>query len=244
VWESGKWIEIYNAGGIDVAVNRLKLGSNAVVGADIQVRGACDDAPDVMIGPKGYAVVYIGQCTAAGGMPGDLTCNISFNTTTDAIYLDPPEGWPWPTLANGSLDVVSYKKSPTSSPPWPVPPAGFSLGRVDDGGDTFASLTPTPGATNKPQGFLFIRGDCNEDGVLDETADPNQNVDFLALRAYLTGGPSPQCLDRLDINDDGAVGISDLNYFLHYFFYADEPSLPPPFPDPGPDPTADELPCA
>ncbi len=95
--------------------------------------------------------------------------------------------------------------------------------------------------TARPAGFryhgrLFLRGDGNEDSVVDLS-------DAVAIVAHLfLGGPLPSCRDAMDANDDGALNITDPVFLLDYLFLGGD-RLPAPFPEPGPDGTGDSLAC-
>ncbi|HNR98098.1 MAG TPA: lamin tail domain-containing protein [Planctomycetota bacterium] len=126
---------------------------------------------------------------------------------------------------------------------WAALPEGRSWGRVPDGDGAFGVCVPTPARPNQAAATDFIRGDCNEDGVLDPRP-AEENADLAALLAHLEGmGPPLRCEDRCDINDDGVINYSDVIYFLRNYFHTDTPWLPPPFPEPGLDPTPDALRC-
>ena len=83
---------------------------------------------------------------------------------------------------------------------------------------------------------LFVRGDSTRDGVLD-VSDPIVILNFLFL-----GGASPDCVDAIDVDDNGYVNISDSIWTLNFLFLGG-PSPAPPFPEPGVDPTQDSLDC-
>jgi hypothetical protein len=99
---------------------------------------------------------------------------------------------------------------------------------------------PTPGSENAdplttPE-VPFVRADANGDGVVDST-------DLEQLSQFLSGvAPLPACLDRLDVNDDGEINVSDLNYLVETLF-EDGPPIPAPHPSPGSDPSIDDLIC-
>jgi len=238
VWEAEeKWIEIFNSGGATVALEGLQLG-NAARNAPVSGEG-------ISVEPGGFAVIRL-----AGGPAEGAWCQIDYDPDYDEVYLFAPASWPWGDPGE-LLDRVNYKEGvePPDNPSspfakWPTPPAGRSLARIPDGGEEFAPSAPTPGRSNEPTGVTFIRGDCNEDGILDPTSDPDLNTDMAALAAYLEGtGPALRCEDRCDINDDGKINLSDRIAFLRWYFYGDPPHLPAPFPDPGEDSTPDSLRC-
>ncbi|HAK95019.1 MAG TPA: hypothetical protein DCM87_08460 [Planctomycetes bacterium] len=79
----------------------------------------------------------------------------------------------------------------------------------------------------------FLRGDANDDAVLDI-------ADAVRILGYLfQEGAAPACPDALDANDDGRIDISDAVSMLRYLF-ASGP-LAAPGEVCGPDPTPDAL---
>ncbi len=92
----------------------------------------------------------------------------------------------------------------------------------------------------QPIAPIFIRGDCNDDGIFD-IADA---VSFLNV-LFPPGGGSPSippCLDACDGNDDGANDIADPIAILDGLF-ASGPLPPSPYPGCGIDPTGDGVDC-
>jgi hypothetical protein len=87
-----------------------------------------------------------------------------------------------------------------------------------------------------PDIAAFIRGDANDDGVVD-ISDPQATLNYLFL-----GGASPDCLDAADANDDGRLDVADPVATLNFLFQG-AGSLPPPAGSPGPDETPDDLDC-
>ncbi len=86
----------------------------------------------------------------------------------------------------------------------------------------------------------FIRGDGNEDGMID-IADAVRMLTFIIPQ---TGQqtPPPRCYDSMDANDDGLLNIADPVSIIEYLFVSG-PLPQSPFPDCGPDPTEDLQPC-
>ncbi len=84
----------------------------------------------------------------------------------------------------------------------------------------------------------FIRGDCNDDGVVD-ISDGSYLLNWLFL-----GGPPLPCLAAGDPNVDGGVDISDASYLLNFLFLGGPPPASP-FPacGPGERPTDETLGC-
>jgi len=80
---------------------------------------------------------------------------------------------------------------------------------------------------------LFLRGDCNTDGVVD-IADPAATMSYLFLGVY-----HPSCMDACDSNDDGVIDLADVVNTLRFLFkFGPEPPPPGPY-VPGYDPTPD-----
>ena len=83
---------------------------------------------------------------------------------------------------------------------------------------------------------MFVRGDADGDG------SARLNDVMLILEWLFAHGDRPDCLDALDVNDNGMITISDAVALLSYLFRNGRPP-PEPFPDPGLDRTADSLSC-
>lgn len=79
----------------------------------------------------------------------------------------------------------------------------------------------------------FLRGDANQDSVLD-LSDAITSLGYQFL-----GEATPRCLDALDRDDNGQIEITDAIYLLA-FLYQGGDLLPAPYPEMGPDPTADD----
>ena len=101
-------------------------------------------------------------------------------------------------------------------------------------GEAFLPLV-SPGEVTILVESLFIRGDCNNDGIVD-LADPIYNLSYQFLIGLSV------CLDAHDTNDDGGVDVGDPIYNLNYQFL-DGPPPPGPFLDCDLDPTEDLLGC-
>lgn len=87
-----------------------------------------------------------------------------------------------------------------------------------------------------PLTSTFIRGDSNNDGIVDLT-------DAIFILNYLfQGGDAPSCQDAADVNDDGILDISDAVAVLQYLFLGgNDPAQP--YPDEGIDFSEDGLIC-
>lgn len=79
---------------------------------------------------------------------------------------------------------------------------------------------------------LFIRGDCNDDGIMD-VAD----AVFALAALFVAGSTQPACLEACDVQDAGYFDIPGAIVTLTYLFLAGSPGPPAPFPECGPDPT-------
>ena len=84
--------------------------------------------------------------------------------------------------------------------------------------------------------FLFIRGDVDATGNLDI------NDAVLSLRIIFQAMTPPDCVDRVDTNDDGALDVVDPMRTL-FFLFAGGQAPSAPYPGVGTDPTGDTLPC-
>lgn len=85
----------------------------------------------------------------------------------------------------------------------------------------------------------FIRGDVDQNEAVNIT-------DAVSIARYLfVRGDAPSCNDAADVNDDGALDVSDPVYLLFWLFVAESPPPPAPYPELGTDPTfRDHLGCA
>ena len=89
-----------------------------------------------------------------------------------------------------------------------------------------------------PAYALFIRGDVNNDGIVD-IGDPIYLLNYLFVN-----GPAPPCPDAADGDNDGLVNITDAVYMVFYVFGIGV-APPYPFPDCGLEsfPDLDDLDC-
>lgn len=138
-------------------------------------------------------------------------------------------GVPSPEVTTrSSLELVAI--APPA--PRPFPPGGrVDVEVVFPGG---GRITLADGIVyDPPDGFL--RGDANGDLSLDLS-------DAVKTLLHLFAGGDLSCPDAADVDDDGALRISDPIALLDFLFRGGGPP-PPPFPSPGEDPTADALGC-
>jgi len=84
-------------------------------------------------------------------------------------------------------------------------------------------------------GTLFIRGDSNNDGVVNL-------ADGITTLGYLFGDSVLPCQNSADTTDDGQIDITDAIYIFSYIFAGGAAPLAP-FPDCGTDQTADPFEC-
>ncbi len=87
------------------------------------------------------------------------------------------------------------------------------------------------------QDVRFLRGDSNDDGVMD-ISDAVTTLLYL----FIDKAFELDCEDAADSNDDGALDISDASYALNSLFLGGPPP-PSPFSRAGCDPTEDALSC-
>ena len=88
---------------------------------------------------------------------------------------------------------------------------------------------------------MFLRGDCNHDGLLD-VSDSISLLLHLFGGGLFGGGANPPCIDGCDANDDGELNLTDALVGLDFLF--DDGSAPSaPYPEVGIDPSLDQLSC-
>ena len=94
-----------------------------------------------------------------------------------------------------------------------------------------------PCLLDRGMAISFVRGDCNGDETVDLT-------DAVLILDYLFADGSTDCEDALDVNDTGAITISDAFHIVCWLFCGGTPTTPAsPYPDCGVDTTADGLSC-
>ena len=103
-------------------------------------------------------------------------------------------------------------------------------------GDRVAACTESLDVKARIEDPEFMRGDSNDDGVLD-ISDA-----VTVLRSQFHGDAVVHCEDAGDANDDGRLDISDAIYIFGYLFRGGPPPISP-FPNPGRDFSGDELGC-
>lgn len=87
-------------------------------------------------------------------------------------------------------------------------------------------------------GDFFVRGDTNDDGLLDVS-----DAVYTLAALFIPGAPPSSCADAADVNDDGLADVSDAVYLLASLFIPGAPPPPEPSPTCGVDLTPDALEC-
>ncbi|MBN1417976.1 MAG: hypothetical protein JXP34_04325, partial [Planctomycetes bacterium] len=133
----------------------------------------------------------------------------------------------WPPQARG----LGYSLELTGVEPW----------RDNDPGENWRASILYGGSPGEIEGInfepseLFVRGDANQDGVLD-LSDPVRTL------LHLFQGAPILCEDAADADDSGTVEITDAIFGLAFLFRGG--SAPPaPFPICGADSSEDSLTC-
>ena len=99
----------------------------------------------------------------------------------------------------------------------------------------FASTPAIGGLTGVDD---LLRGDVDNNGTVIAL-----DVDYLVSYLYV-GGPTPECKDAADCNDDGDIDNADVIVLANYVYNAIN-NIPAPGPiNCGEDPTSDALGCA
>ena len=99
----------------------------------------------------------------------------------------------------------------------------------------FAFAISNPPVEAGIPGTLFIRGDANNDGLLNL-------ADGIAILNYLFGDETVPCQNSADTTDDAQIDITDAISIFSYQF-AGGAAPPAPFPDCGVDQTDDPFEC-
>ncbi|MCA9813336.1 MAG: dockerin type I repeat-containing protein [Nitrosarchaeum sp.] len=96
----------------------------------------------------------------------------------------------------------------------------------------FVGCGEYPGTGNGEH--AFVRGDANFDGTVNL-------ADSSFILAFIAGNRNANCLDALDVNDDGQISQDDSVYLIDFLFNGGA-AIPEPT-QLGFDPTQDNLRC-
>jgi hypothetical protein len=137
---------------------------------------------------------YLDTLVAKGGTP-PYKWNIESGNLPDGLALDSLTG----VIFGTPLVVDSFD---------------FTV-KVKD--STVPQKTDTQQIYIKIEPISFIRGDVNQDGVIDAT-----DVTYL-INYLFVGGPEPIPLESADVNCDGVVDVVDVVYLINYLFISGPP---------------------
>ena len=165
------------------------------------------------------------EAPQAVNLPGPIVTNPEAATCTATVI------WASIDYIDNCSDVTVNTSLPSGSN-LPVGVTEVLVTATDASGNT---TTDTFTITVEECTSDFVRGDANDDGVIDIT-------DAVVIIGYIFQGLQFTCLDALDDNDDGVVDISDAIYHFGVLFTGGLPP-PPPFDQCGIDPTEDSLIC-
>jgi hypothetical protein len=142
----------------------------------------------------------------------------------------------WPGMIRAAFDITGhisimhgmgtnffYVDWMFSSDQWPTTSDGWF---IDD-----VRVVAAP----EEAGSFFIRGDVNNDGVVNV-----MDATYLVNYIYYSGPPPPPPCDRADVDDDGEVNISDVVYISTFLGGGPAPVWP--YPNPGIDSSPDDIP--
>lgn len=206
------WIEFYNPGPEAVDLGGAYFSDS--ISDNQKWRFPCQ-FPETDLQPGEFLVLFFG----GDGNPDDLHIDFMPAETGDQVY-----------VLNQSTDFFGFDSD--------LLDADQTVGRFPDGGSLIEVLAvPTPGSPNSdPIGpALFVRGDLDFDLDVDED-------DLNLLSGHFSGSPvSTQCADRLDVNDNGVITVSDVTFLLQAL--SGTATIPEPYPTEGVDPTSDNIDC-
>lgn len=103
---------------------------------------------------------------------------------------------------------------------------------IIDGNSVIPAALPE-GFVCVPEHALFVRGDANDDGLVNV-------ADIVFDLIYLfANGPTPDCEDAADFDDDGLITITD-PVFMTYYVFLGGLAPPSPYPACGLEPVPDD----
>jgi hypothetical protein len=212
------WVEIYNPTDEAIALGGVPLSDDLTDAEKWEI--PCE--PEVVVPAKGFVVLFLdGEAPSRGGL------HASFRPAADALGQVT-------IVLNRGTDILTGREIDLGS--------DAAIGRSPDGeGPAVFLETPTPGAVNSSPivsvvEVPFLRGDATDDNRVNIS-----DMSFILAHLF-QGEEPPNCLDRLDVNDDGSVSVADSTFLGNALFLAGD-SVPEPFPRRGTDPTPDDLVC-
>lgn len=236
---TGEWFEIFNRGTASVDLDGWTIRDDDT---DQHVISA---GSGLVIQPNEFLVLgRDGDSASNGGYVADYVYGGSFilaNSADEVVLLDQNQlerarvnydSASFPYVSGSSAEISDLlAPQPGDALVWVTATTTYGIGDLGSPGDEGSATLPPP-----PTADLFIRGDANQDLLVD-ISDPILILDFLF-------GATTQliCEDAGDTNDDGDINIADAVGALQFLFSGGGP-LPAPFPDEGEDPTSDLLGC-
>ncbi|MGE3164437.1 MAG: hypothetical protein AB7O52_06005 [Planctomycetota bacterium] len=247
------------AGGDDVQLVPVGQGCPGAVGIDVGADGRSQSPPmgdDVLLIALGQGAP---NCLAIGVGPNgvrDTAPGGDDNPTPGGVFTG-PNGVCQTVAAGDDVQLVALNAGAPFHASVSTGPNGIS--ETATGGDDTLLIPAGQGEPNVaaihcgPNGVgesaaagddnprpcvMFIRGDCNSDGVV-------VIADAVTILGVLFGGAAlPPCSDACDVNDDGFTNIGDAIFALTFLFTPCSPTPPEPFRSGcGLDNTADTLVC-
>ena len=206
------WVELYNPGPDTTDLAGAYFSDS--IGDNQKWVFPCQ-FPQTILQPGEFLVLFFG----GDGNPDDLQIDFMPEISGSQVW-----------VLNQSSDFFGFEADALG--------ADQTVGRFPDGEGTIEVLSvPTPGTPNSdPVGpALFVRGDLDFD--LDVDVD-----DLDLLSGHFSGSPiSTECADRLDVNDNGVISVSDVSFLVQAL--SGNLTIPEPFPAEGVDPTPDNIDC-
>lgn len=194
----------------------------------VQVSNDCgSDTSDAVVLVVSVGPEINGQPVGGELCPGDdLTLSVSASGTPILSYQWRRNGVPIGGATSADLAVADFGAADAGD---------YDVVISNDCGEVTSDVA-TLGLGDDCGGPMFIRGDCNTDGIVN-VADAIKIMRFL-----FQGFPGSTCEDTCDFNDDGVVDVGDVVFLLNYIFLEGaEPFAP--FPNCGEDPTDDPVGC-
>ncbi|MFN0057772.1 MAG: hypothetical protein ACKVX7_04880 [Planctomycetota bacterium] len=198
---------------VPATIGQFEWEATPPLTSGLQLTSGLCHLPANGVSPLGYLLAPVGDATGS---------------TNQAQQFTPVDAFPVPFTVPFDMVGVTVQDSDSIKGIEDVGNVLFVANRATN--TIFKILLAPPGAN-------FIRGDANQDSLVNLS-------DVLFIADYLfAAGALPDCRDAADSNDDGLVDISDALFLVFHLFLSASPP-PPPFPGLGPDPTfVDPLGC-